>query len=530
MIFIKKNFFYLLIIFFPMKKIFPQDFLLKNKNLIEIYEKFFYDEKEIHTSIKTFFISGNKNFQNFEKKMPFFEKKIFLNSNFFTKKNGNYKFSLFPILELFGSLKAKTTEEAPYLSMGLSENFKSFKNPYEFSAGFSAKMNYNKKFFFYWNFAYSLKNFQNYELLDSTKIVKNFGESIYQNKSFYRFLKSDFLFVYSLNKYFSFHFGKDKHFFGDGFRSLFLSRNSNSFPFYKISTKFSKFHYINLMGFLQDFDFIEMKNNFSKKYINLHFLSFNLNEKFNINIFEAIIWAEKDSIKNRDFEVNYLNPIIFYRPLENSVGSPDNVILGAGFKFEIIKNYYLYGQTILDEFLLSEIKNRNGWKHNKFGFQIGIKIFDFLSIKNLKIQSEYNYVRPFTYSHSSILNNYGSYYQALAHPLGANFREGILNLFYRKNRFFIKNLSIFSVQGMNKNNENYGQNIYLSYLSAFKDYGNKTTQGEKNYIFYNENRLSYLINPNWNLYFEISYIFMMQKYMEKNISNSFMIGLKTYIF
>ena len=43
------------------------------------------------------------------------------------------------------------------------------------------------------------------------------------------------------------------------------------------------------------------------------------------------------------------------------------------------------------------------------------------------LQIEYNRVRPYTYSHNTIVLNYGHNNQSMAHLWGANFSEAILN-------------------------------------------------------------------------------------------------------
>jgi hypothetical protein len=133
--------------------------------------------------------------------------------------------------------------------------------------------------------------------------------------------------------------------------------------------------------------------------------------------FDAVIW-KTDSLGSRGFEFSYLNPIIFLRPVEASLDSPDNMMLGANVKYKVFSRTSLYGQLLLDEFKLNEIKAGNGWWGNKHAFQLGLKSYS-VGIKNLNLQAELNYVRPYTYQHRSTLQNYAHYNQALAHPYGS---------------------------------------------------------------------------------------------------------------
>ena len=105
----------------------------------------------------------------------------------------------------------------------------------------------------------------------------------------------------------------------------------------------------------------------TKKFATIHHLNWNISKRVSLGIFEAIIWQAKDTLYNRQFDVNYLNPIIFYRPVEYSLGSSDNALLGLNAKLKISNNYQLYAQFILDEFLLKEVFVVCGWWANKYG-------------------------------------------------------------------------------------------------------------------------------------------------------------------
>ena len=46
----------------------------------------------------------------------------------------------------------------------------------------------------------------------------------------------------------------------------------------------------------------------------------------------------------------YLNPIIFLRPVEYSLNSSDNALMGLNWKFKSTNNSHIYGQFVIDEF------------------------------------------------------------------------------------------------------------------------------------------------------------------------------------
>ena len=133
---------------------------------------------------------------------------------------------------------------------------------------------------------------------------------------------------------------------------------------------------------------------------------------------------------------------------------------------------------MLDEFKLSEVKAGNGWWGNKQGIQAGMKYIDAFSIKNLDLQGELNYVRPFTYSHFDSVANYSNYNQPLAHPLGANFTEAIGIIRYQPlPKWNMEAKLIVFRQGIDTTNTDYGSNIFILSGNRGADYGYKTGGG-----------------------------------------------------
>jgi hypothetical protein len=221
---------------------------------------------------------------------------------------------------------------------------------------------------------------------------------------------------------------------------------------------------------------------YPEKYVALHHLSVNIGKKLNIGVFESVVFSSSDS---SSFEWSYLNPIIFYRGIEQQAGSSDNVIIGADFKWNAFKNMQFYGQFILDEFVIEHIREGDGWWANKFGIQLGAKYVDALGISNLDLQGEINIVRPYTYSHHTKYGSYSNYRQAIAHPLGANFKEvvGVMRYQPIPRLNFVGKL-IFAKVGRDtlNNGSNWGSNILLSNSTREMEFNNKISQGITNDI------------------------------------------------
>ncbi|MEP7168911.1 MAG: hypothetical protein ABI855_06025 [Bacteroidota bacterium] len=343
---------------------------------------------------------------------------------------------------------------------------------------------------------------------------------------------------YSLKKYFNLQFGNDKVFIGDGYRSLLFSDNAFNFPFLKITTTIWKVQYTNLYAVFQDLSIPPPAHypiedfSFRKKYGSFHFLDLNIGRRASIGILEAIIW-KSDSIRGQGYEINYLNPFIFFRPVEFSLGSADNAMIGFNAKYKISSSIVFYTQIMLDEFKMDEVRSGRGWWANKQALQGGFKIFNVFGIKNLHLLSEFNYVRPYTYQHRSSLTTYGHYNESITHPLGANFYESVSKLNYKYKSFFIAVEVMYAVVGYDIKdtagvNINYGQNIFQSYNTRPNEYGNRAGQGMKTKQLYTDVKIGYLVNPKTNLVLECG----ATSRIAKNITGShqttfFYFGIKT---
>ena len=308
---------------------------------------------------------------------------------------------------------------------------------------------------------------------------------------------------YRANKMFAVQFGHGKHFIGDGYRSLLLSDNTFNYPYLRIQTNFGKVQYTNLYTEFMDINYFRNNDQmgYPKKYMSSHYLSLNATKRFSLSLYEAVVWRMNHAPGSSGFDVNFLNPIVMLRPVEFSVGSSANVLVGVNLKYKLPFSSYLYGQLLLDEFTLEQIKSNNGYWANKFAYQLGYKIFNAFSIDNLTLQSEYNLARPYTYSHFNTQQNYAHYNQPLAHTLGANFSEFLLLMNYKWKNFVVDGKIISSKYGSDIKGDpfSYGSNVYLNYNDRPADFGIDMYQGNLTTVNIKIFNISYILNPKTNL-------------------------------
>ena len=267
--------------------------------------------------------------------------------------------------------------------------------------------------------------------------------------------------------------GIDNQFFGEGARSLIQGNQVAPNPFAMMRVNVWRLEYGLLYQFFHENDLPLKRRDW--KFGATHYLSYNATRNWNIALFETVLFQPKDGAFNRTFEVEYLNPIVFFRPQEYSLGSSDNVLLAlqTSYRFERLT---LYGQVSLDEFVLKEIRVRSRWWANKYGAQLGLKG----NSRNGKIvyRFEGNMVRPYTYAHINSGQNYGNLGNALGHPLGSSFAEILGELqVERTDELLFRSYAVFQLQGLDEGTASWGGNIYQSYTKRPKEYGHTIGQG-----------------------------------------------------
>lgn len=269
------------------------------------------------------------------------------------------------------------------------------------------------------------------------------------------------------NTIYSIHatFGHDKQFIGSGFRSMILSNFAPPSLFLQLNYRLGPFKYQNLFKELVRDLTKDTFKTYNKKYLSMHrgaleFKSIGLE----LGVSESVVHYRPDN----SFDINYLNPIIFYRGIERELGSSDNALIALDFSYKR-KRLNAYGQLLMDEFNTNYLLTNRKHSYHKFAYQLGA--YWSPQIKNIKqsyFQLEWNSVRPFTYSHYSS-SNYAHYGQALAHPLESNFREFVFRTFIIPDHFrkwSIKNTFIVYNKGLNIGKDNYGSDLRLNYQKA----------------------------------------------------------------
>ncbi|MFK7953937.1 MAG: hypothetical protein AB8B73_13910 [Ekhidna sp.] len=358
------------------------------------------------------------------------------------------------------------------------------------SRGLEIRGRIDKKIAFY---TYLTENQAQYaqfinDVRDSTLAVPFEGFWKQYNNTGVDFLRAQGYIDVGLSESISAQLGYGKHFVGNGVRSLILSDYANNYPYLRINTETSVFDYTNIFAeLIADVDGgafgILGTGGFSKKYMAMHHLNIKVKPNLHIGLFESVMYGDSTG----GLKIEYMNPIIFYRAVEQQNGSEDNAIVGMDFKWNIKNRISLYGQLVIDELLFSEAFAGTGSWRNKQGIQLGAKYMNAFGLEDLILQGEVNKARPYTYAHEDGFTNYSHYNLALAHPLGANFTEYLGKVNYQVNdKFSFEAVTLLASYGNDIGNINYGRDILKDYTvraldenGAVKEFGNDHLQGNK---------------------------------------------------
>ena len=170
--------------------------------------------------------------------------------------------------------------------------------------------------------------------------------------------------TFNVIEHLDFQFGYDKNFIGNGYRSMLLSDNAAASLFLKMNIRVWKINYQSIFTELTGQYDRGVDRLLDKKYGAFHHLNFNVTKWLDLGVFEGVMFT-----RSNHFELHYLNPIIFYRSIEQSLGSPDNALIGFDYKANVANSLQFYGQFVMDEFNFSHIRQFDGWWANKYALQ-----------------------------------------------------------------------------------------------------------------------------------------------------------------
>ncbi len=294
--------------------------------------------------------------------------------------------------------------------------------------------------------------------------------------------------------------GHGKQFIGEGYRSLILSDFSSFYPFLKITGTFRKWQFVHMLTAFQD---IKSEDSRELVYQRSHgtftSVGYHFSEKLKLSLTESIVWQTYGEGFNNRFPATFFIPVPFFKPFVYGLSDPNNISLGLNVSWRPIYSIMLYGQFLADDFQALH-KEDSLDIYNRYGYQAGFRIIEPFKVKNLFLLAEYNRVMPYTYSSSLRRQAYAGMNEPLAHPLGANFGEIVVQGNYRFKSIYISASYSSALTGRDPAGTNYGAEISISDTTATLDQplSEMNPPGVRTNISNLCLEAGYIINPKYN--------------------------------
>ncbi|TWR25914.1 gliding motility protein RemB [Mucilaginibacter pallidiroseus] len=485
----------------------PQSYQFNQKFNADVYSK----SNSIHTTLRPFLIDSTLQRRYNElmnvgvdsTRKNWFLRKLF-NEHLFEVNEKDYTFYADLLTEnLIGYDFKNKSKPANFKPVGFILKSKYGLN----TRGFQAGGTIGKKFSFYTSGYENQAVFADYyaDYVSQTGMVpgqaydRNFGK-----------LEKDWSYVTAILSYtpiqsLNITLGQDKTFIGDGYRSILLSDYAANYPMLRVTANFGPVQYMAMWAYLQDFretKFDTFGSN-RRKWGLFHYADWNVNSDLSLGFFNAYIAPEADDQGNRrGFDVNFINPVFFASSLGPS-NLPGSALFGFTGKYKVFDKSALYSQVLFDK-----LESTTG-KQNTGSFQVGLRGADIGGIKNFNYLVEYNTSKPYTYADERSITAYTFDRQPMAHPFGANFKEilGILN--YTTGRFDFQGQALYGKYGRDvAATDNSGKDVNKPFETSA---GTSTGQGLNTKLYYAEGTVSYMLNPKYNLRFEVGGIYRKEK-------------------
>lgn len=374
--------------------------------------------------------------------------------------------------------------------------------------GYELSGNVGDKFYFQTDFFENQGSFPGY--VDSS--IRKSGVIPFQNRfknlkeKGFDFSYSSAKLVYIPNKYLLFNLGYGTNFIGDGYRSLLLSDYNTNYPYFRTSVNLGKVQYsVMFSQYITDNKSYAYALGSPRKWGQTYLLDWQVTKNLNIGIFDAVISSMENANHEKDFGLTHFSPVIFLHSSQAPSGLKNNDIYGLNLKYTIIPTVDAYAQFMLDN------TGSADWE-KRYGYQVGIRAGNLFNIDGLSAQAEFNTVRPYSYASDTITTAYTHNGETLAHPLGANFKEGVLVADYNYKRWWFRLEAIAARYGVDSAaSVNYGHDIFKPLYTHSREDNVSTDQGLFTKLYYGDARIAYILNRKTNLRIETGATFRNEK-------------------
>ena len=420
---------------------------------------------------------------------------------------------------VFDEVAGSSKRQIPITNTSDKTNF-----TYTNTRGYEISGNVNNKFYFQTDLFETQASFpgyvdsfiRKYHVVPFQSNYKNF------NHNGFDFSYSSAKLIYTPNKHFLINLGYGTNFIGDGYRSLLMSDYNTNYPYLRTAISFGKFQYsVMYSQYLNNGNDSIYALGKPRKWGQTYLLDWHAAKNLNIGIFNAVISSIENENHETDFGLTHVSPIIFAHASTSPSGLKNNDVYGLNVKYTIIPTIDAYAQFMLDK------TGRAAWE-NRYGYQVGIRAGNLFKLNGLNAQLEFNTVRPYSYAADTITTVYEHNNQPLAHPLGANFKEGVLVADYSYKRWWVRLEALTARYGVDSlASVDFGRDIYKPLYNHSEENDVTTGQGLSTNLYYGDLRLAYILNKKTNLRIETGTVYRHETNRLKNYSDLyFYVGIR----
>lgn len=402
----------------------------------------------------------------------------------------------------------------PIVDMQIGQNRVTSKKTFTNTRGIALEAHITKNVAIYSSIFENQAKFTNYvdTLIRQIHVAPGLGKVQPFKETGFDYAMSQAALNVKISKYNSVILGHGKLFTGNGYRSLLLSENAFNYPYLHLNNHFKRLKYNIIYAALQDLIHPHTyESGFVKKYNTTYWLEYTVHKKLSVSLFESIMWQALKEKKMKAYQWGYTNPLIGLHSATMGLNNKDNSIVGMNINAKPVKSVCVYSQLAIDQWHDHRIFSNTSFI-NRNAFQMGAK--GYFNIKKffVMLQAEYNQARPYTYSHADSMQNFTHYNQALAHPLGANFKEYIGIVFLQYKNWMLRTQYNIANYGMDEAKQHWGKNIFKNdKLATTQNENNALLQGLNTKLIFNDINISYIVNPASYMHFTLGYTYRSEK-------------------
>ncbi|MDP3024967.1 MAG: capsule assembly Wzi family protein [candidate division Zixibacteria bacterium] len=232
--------------------------------------------------------------------------------------------------------------------------------------------------------------------------------------------------------YFNLFLGRDNLSWGQSrLSSLILSPDSPPMDMLKLEGKWGFFKATSFFTKLDPVEYADSTGiSKARRYLSAHRLSFRIKEFAQIGFSETVVYGGK----NRQFELYYLNPLLWFHGAQLNEGEDDNTFLGLDFNLTLFRKVLFYGEFLMDDFQI-EKKSSSDREPNEIAYSLGTKAADLFGLTGTELNLEYLRINNWIYNQKYPWNRYLYKNKIIGNPLGPDTDELHFSLsgYLRKN-------------------------------------------------------------------------------------------------